>query len=155
MTREKICFAFYAVFLAFWVRFFQFFRLCVALLVSGAILCKRLSFLSFSPKKTKNEHFFTQRRGQEESKSSFDDELFSLVLFALHKKKKRTQKMNVLSTHAVALHGMNARGSQRTPSASTASLKKRKNTTRSYNTKKNINAARHRRQRSIIRYARQ
>ena len=65
--------------------------------------------------------------------------------------------MNVLSTHAVALHGMNARGSQRTPtSASTSSLIARKNTTRSHNnnTKKNINAARHRRQRSIIRYAR-
>ena len=66
--------------------------------------------------------------------------------------------MNVLSTHAVALHGMNARESQRTPtSASTSSLIARKNTTRSHNnnTKKNINAARHRRrQRSIIRYAR-
>jgi hypothetical protein len=66
--------------------------------------------------------------------------------------------MNVLSTHAVALHGMNARGSQRTPTrgASTSSLIARKNTTRSHNnnTKKNINAARHRRQRSIIRYAR-
>lgn len=63
--------------------------------------------------------------------------------------------MNVLSTHnAVALHGMNARGSQRTPSASTSSLIARKNTTRSHNTKKNINAARHHRQRSIIRYAR-
>ena len=64
--------------------------------------------------------------------------------------------MNVLSTHAVALHGMNARESQRTPtSASTSSLIARKNTTRSHNnTKKNINAARHRRQRSITRYAR-
>ena len=62
--------------------------------------------------------------------------------------------MNVLSTNAVALHGMNARGSQRTPSASTSSLIARKNTTRSHNTKKNINAARHHRQRSIIRYAR-
>jgi len=63
--------------------------------------------------------------------------------------------MNVLSTHnAVALHGMNARGSQRTPSASTSSLIARKNTTRSHNTKKNINAARHHRQRSVIRYAR-
>jgi hypothetical protein len=59
--------------------------------------------------------------------------------------------MNVLSTHAVALHGMNARGSQRTTSASTSSLIARKNT-RSYNTKKNINAARHHQQRSIIRY---
>ena len=60
--------------------------------------------------------------------------------------------MNVSSTHAVALHGMNnARGSQRTTSASTSSLIARKNT-RSYNTKKNINAARHHQQRSIIRY---
>lgn len=134
-------------FVLFLVRFFQFFRLYVWL--SGLWGHS----LSNGSKKPKNEHFFTQRR-QEESKSSFDDELFSLVLLSCIKK-KHTQKMNVSSTHAVALHGMNARGSQRTTSASTSSLIARKNTTRSYNTKKNINAARHHRQRSIIRYARQ
>ena len=81
-----------------------------------------------------------------------------LFLYDVRHKKKSTKhtrkKMNVSSTHAVALHGMNnARGSQRTTSASTSSLIARKNT-RSYNTKKNINTARHHQQRSIIRYAR-
>jgi len=111
------------------------------------------SLSNSSNKKPKNEHFFTTPRKKRTSVKKFlQSELFSAVL---HKKEAHTTKMNVLSTHAVALHGMNARGSQRTPSASTSSLIARKNTTRSHNTKKNINAARHHRQRSIIRYARQ
>jgi len=112
---------------------------------------------SLRKKTQKNEHFFTPtHRGDERQKVPSRVRSFRLF-FCIKKKHTHKTQMNVLSTHAVALHGMNARESQRTPtSASTSSLIARKNTTRSHNnnTKKNINAARHRRQRSIIRYAR-
>lgn len=152
-------------FSAFCVRFFlcvfllsSFLVVCVALWVSfGHSFANGSLFSLFAPKKKaqKMEHFFTLAKEEEFLFAS--DELFSrggavLFFFSLHKKRTHApQKMNVLSTHAVALHGMNARGSQRTTSASTSSLIARKNT-RSYNTKKNINAARHHQQRSIIRY---
>ena len=117
------------------------------LFFSGAI-----PFQTALIKNPKTNTFSLPRKKRTSVKKFLRSELFSAVL---HKKEAHTTKMNVLSTHAVALHGMNARGSQRTPSASTSSLIARKNTTRSHNTKKNINAARHHRQRSIIRYARQ
>jgi len=140
---------FFSAFLCFSCEIFSIFPRYVWLLGSLGPFDTAL----FSPKKTPKGTLF-QTEEEKKSQKAPSLKLFfsaSVVLF-LHKEEAHT--MNVLSTHAVALHNVkNApRGSQRT-SASTSSLIARKNT-RSYN-KKNINTARHRNHRSIIRYARQ
>jgi hypothetical protein len=137
----------------FLVRFFQFQSRVALGLFWGHSLSN--GSLRKNTQKRTLFHSLALRGDDRASKSSFECALFKGC--SAQKRSTHTTQMNVLSTHAVALHGMNARESQRTPtSASTSSLIARKNTTRSHNnTKKNINAARHRRQRSIIiRYAR-
>jgi len=159
--REKICFAFYAVCsFSCACEIFSIFPFLVFQKLARVALghSNLKTAVSFRPKKTQKWTLFhASKRGQEESSKFLRwARVFALVLGDIKRKAQNTRKkMNVSSTHAVALHGMNnARGSQRTTSASTSSLIARKNT-RSYNTKKNINTARHHQQRSIIRYARQ